>query len=136
MGDNVKKQLLDLLAEDPTTVLSTAYVYANNYMKYGEDVTKVWTTTAQQLSILQQVRQKTWAAAYDSFKEGYEAHLKTDTVAMLEELMKEMNHIKECEYQIYGKEHWNFVGKCQDVIQEKINSLKAEIELQESEVEE
>ena len=49
---------------------------------------------------------------------------KDDMVAMLEDLKKKMNLIKEAEYQIYGKEHWNFVGKCQDVIQEKINSLK------------
>lgn len=49
---------------------------------------------------------------------------KVEKVAMLEELKKEMNPIKECEYQIYGKEHWNFVGKCQNVIQEKINALK------------
>lgn len=53
---------------------------------------------------------------------------KADVVAMLEELKKEMNAIKECEYQIYGKEHWNFVGKCQDVICSKINELKAESE--------
>jgi len=48
---------------------------------------------------------------------------KADLLKELEELKKEMNSIKECEYQIYGKEHWNFVGKCQDVIQRKINSL-------------
>ena len=59
-------------------------------------------------------------------KADYEARLKADLVAMLEELKKEMNPIKECEYQIYGKEHWNFVGKCQDAIQDKINKLKEE----------
>lgn len=53
-------------------------------------------------------------------------YTKVDMVAMLEELNKEMNSIKECEHQIYGKEHWNFVGKCQDVIQQKINELKGE----------
>lgn len=31
---------------------------------------------------------------------------------------------KECEQQIYGKESWNFVGKCQDMIQSKIDKLK------------
>ena len=56
-------------------------------------------------------------------KADYEARLKADLVAMLEELKKEMNPIKECEYQIYGKEHWNFVGKCQDLVQEEINAL-------------
>lgn len=53
-------------------------------------------------------------------------YTKADIVAMLEDLKKEMNPIKECEYQIYGKEHWNFVGKCQEVIQQKIDALKTE----------
>ena len=57
-------------------------------------------------------------------KDQYEARLKADMVAMLDDLKKEMNPIKECEYQIYGKEHWGFVGKCQDVIQQKIDKLK------------
>ena len=61
-------------------------------------------------------------------KDQYEARLKADMVAMPEELKKEINPIKECEYQIYGKEHWNFVGKCQDAVQQKINALKAESE--------
>ena len=61
-------------------------------------------------------------------KADYEARLRVDMVAMLEDLKEEMNLIKECEYQIYGKEHWNFVGKCQNVIQEKINSLKEQEE--------
>jgi len=52
--------------------------------------------------------------------------LKADMVAILDELKKGMDSIKECEYQIYGKEHWNFVGKCQDIIQQKINTLKKE----------
>lgn len=56
----------------------------------------------------------------------YENRLKADMVAILENLKKEMNPIKECEQQIYGKEHWNFVGKCQDVIQDKINKLEGE----------
>lgn len=59
-------------------------------------------------------------------KADYETRLKADMVAMLEDLKKEMNPIKECEHQIYGKEEWNFVGKCQDVIQQKINALKGE----------
>ncbi|MBO7450418.1 MAG: hypothetical protein J6U54_08610 [Clostridiales bacterium] len=57
-------------------------------------------------------------------KADYEARLKADMVAILEELTKEMILIKECEYQIYGNEHWNFVGKCQDVIQKKIDELR------------
>lgn len=44
-----------------------------------------------------------------------------DIVDMLEDLKKEMNPIKECEQQVYGKESWNFAGKCQNIIQQKID---------------
>lgn len=55
---------------------------------------------------------------------------KVEKVAMLEELKKEMNPIKECEYQIYGKgDYWNFVGKCQDVICSKITKLKENMDV-------
>ena len=57
-------------------------------------------------------------------QDDYNERLKSDMAAMLEELVKEINPIKECEQQIYGKESWNFVGKCQDVIQQKIDKLK------------
>lgn len=60
---------------------------------------------------------------YQLLKISYNDRLKADMVAMLEDIKKEMNPIKECEYQIYGKEHWNFAGKCQDVIQQKIDAL-------------
>lgn len=60
----------------------------------------------------------------DFLKDQYEAKLKDDKVAMLTELVKEINPIKECEQQIYGKEGWNFVGKCQDIVQQKINALR------------
>ena len=40
IDDNVKQKLLDSLAEEPTMVISTAYAYAKNYVKYGEDITK------------------------------------------------------------------------------------------------
>lgn len=59
----------------------------------------------------------------------YENRLKADMIAILEDLKKEMNPIKECEYQIYGKEHWNFVGKCQDVICSKITKLKENMDV-------
>ena len=57
-------------------------------------------------------------------KADYETRLKADIVAMFEDLSREINPIKECEQQIYGKEQWNFVGKCQDLIQQKIDKLK------------
>ena len=53
IDDSVKQKLLDSLAEEPTMVLSTAYVYAKNYVEYGEDITRAWTTAVQQTSILE-----------------------------------------------------------------------------------
>ena len=78
IDDSVKQKLLDSLAEEPTMVLSTAYAYAKNYVKYGEDITKAWTTAVQQASVIQEVRQKAWVEAYDSFKKDYENRLKAD----------------------------------------------------------
>ena len=68
IDDSVKQKLLDELSNEPTMVISTAYAYAKNYVNYGEDITKVWTTAVQQSSILEKVRQKAWKEAYDSFK--------------------------------------------------------------------
>lgn len=65
-----------------------------------------------------------WSKKFQQLQADYENRLKADMMAMLEELKKEMNPIKDCEYQIYGKEEWNFVGKCQDIIQQKIDKLK------------
>lgn len=62
--------------------------------------------------------------AYQIMYKGEAIFTKADMVNMLTELKSKMNSIKECEQQIYGKEEWNFVGKCQDVIQQKIDKLK------------
>ena len=126
--DSDKQVLLDSLAEEPLMVISTAYVYAKNCVKYGEDITEAWTTAVQHALIIEKVENKARAEAYDSFKKDYEARLQADMEAMLEELKKEMNPIKECEQHIYGKECWNFVRKCQDVVQQKINALKESAE--------
>ncbi len=64
----------------------------------------------------------------NKFVESYENRLKDEVIAMLRELIKEINPMKECEQQIYGKDSWGFVGKCQDTIQQKIDKLKAEQE--------
>lgn len=126
--DNDKQVLLDSLSKEPLMVISTAYVYAKNYVNYGEDITKVWTTAVQQAYILEKVEHKARIEAYDSFKKEYEARLQADMEAIFTELKNEMNSLKECEQQIYGKENWNFVRKCQDVIQQKIDALKESAE--------
>ena len=123
IDDNVKQKLLNLLAEEPTMVLSTAYVYAKNYVMYGEDITKAWNTAVQQASIIQEVRHKAWAEAYDSFKADYEARLKADMMAMLEDLKQDF--IAEA----YGIEMdcTDYVVNVADidkVIQQEINKLR------------
>lgn len=134
IDDNVKQKLLDSLAKEPPMVLSTAYAYAKNYVEYGEDITKAWTTAVQQVSILEKVRQKALVEAYDSFKKDYKARLKADMVAMLTEIQLE---IEELDY-FEGEELINItqelmddvkswehgVKDCKKLIQQKIDTLK------------
>lgn len=132
IDDSVKQKLLDSLSEEPTMVLSTAYVYAKNYVRYGEDITKAWTTAVQQTSILEKARQKAWAEAYDSFKKTYEVILKADMSAMLEELQSEIRQYHEigCDedcnncHMVGCIEPVNVI-KDLDIIQQKIDKLKS-----------
>lgn len=78
IDDNVKQKLLASLAEEPLMVLSTAYIYAKNYVTYGEDITKLWATAVQQQAILESARLLGWQDGYDSFKADYEKRLKAD----------------------------------------------------------
>ena len=121
-----KQQLLDKLSEEPLMVLSTAYVYAKNYVIYGEDITKAWTTAVQQASILEKARQQAWAEAYDSFKKDCENRFKTEMLVMLKELKKSI------EDKFYNVSVYNECLDCDvidyedinEIIQEKINALK------------
>ena len=109
-------------------VISTAYAYAKNYVDYGEDITKAWTTAVQQASVLEQARQKAWVEAYDSFKKEYETRLKADMVAMLTEIQLEIEEIKMGDNVPFGFEPVNKfyegVSASSKVIQQKIDSLK------------
>ena len=130
IDDSVKQKLLDSLAEEPTMVLSTAYAYAKNYVMYGEDITKAWTTAVQQASIVEQVRQKAWVEAYDSFKKKYETRLKADMVAMLTELKNELTDIS-WNIDMYDDDldfECCYLNDIDEVIQQKINKLKGEEE--------
>lgn len=55
-----KQVLLDELSKQPLMLLETAFIYAINYLKYGEDVTKAWTTAVQNSSALE----KAYRAGY------------------------------------------------------------------------
>jgi LmbE family N-acetylglucosaminyl deacetylase len=123
--DNVKKQLVDRLSEEPPMVLATAYAYAKNYVNYGEDITKAWTTAVQQASIIEKVKQQTWTKAYDSFKADYETRLKADMVAMLTELKKEIEEQSKIPNDNMSAYDWNNgVYACYKVVQQKIDKLK------------
>ena len=117
IDDNVKQRLLDSLAEEPPMVLSTAYIYAKNYVEYGEDITKAWTTAVQQTSVIREVSRKAWIEAYDSFKDDYEARLKADLAAMLEDLDLQIDETATNNLE---------VAKVQRLIRDKINKLKGE----------
>ena len=127
IDDDVKQKLLNSLAEEPTMVISTAYAYAKNYVMYGEDITKEWTTAVQQASVIQEVRQKAWVEAYDSFKKDYENRLKADLKAILVELQLEIEEKSIIDYDeaLYdGGECVISISEINDIIQQKINSLK------------
>lgn len=93
IDDDVKKKLLDSLAEEPSMVISTAYAYAKNYVLYGEDITKEWTTAVQQASIIEKVSLNAWAQAHETFRKEYETRLKADMVAILEEIQTEIEQL-------------------------------------------
>ncbi len=100
-----RKQVIEILEKADSTV-------------YKEPKTK----TAQALEYA--ISSLKTDEAYQLMYEGGEIFAKADMVVMLTELKSEMNPIKECEQQICGKEEWNFVGKCQDIIRQKIDKLK------------
>ena len=127
MNDDVKKQIIDKLLEEPPMVLSTAYVYAKNYVEYGEDITKAWTTAVQQESIIEEVRQKAWTVAYEDFKANcedikkeYETRLKADMVAILDKVRNEIDKIHEREGSSFD------CLNALDELKEFIDKLKAE----------
>ena len=64
-----KKQImLDELSKEPEMVIVAAYLYAKNYVSYGVDITKAWTTAVQQQAILERVYSYGYA---DALKERF-----------------------------------------------------------------
>lgn len=129
IDDGVKQKLLDSLSKEPTMVISTAYAYAKNYVAYGEDITKAWTTVVQQASILEKARQQAWVEAYDRFKADYENRLKADMVAMLTEILLEAeeNTVRWYVGRVDGKsDDVVLMETLQEIIQQKINTLRGE----------
>ena len=130
IDDNVKQKLLDSLAEEPTMVISTAYAYAKNYVLYGEDITKAWTTAVQQASIIEKVSLNAWAQAHETFRKEYETRLKADMVAILTEIQLEIEEIEKFTntigWELRAKTPEEIKKECLEIIQQKINALKGE----------
>ena len=127
-----KQKILNQLSEEPLMVLSTAYLYAKNYVKYGCDVTKAWSTVVEQASILERVKTDTYAEAYDSFKKDYENQLKNDLAAMVLEIQIEieeipryrMTHDGICVY----RQPSEYMSDVNNVIKKAIDGLREESE--------
>ena len=64
------KQLIDELSKMPTPVIATAYLYALNYTRYGEDITEKWETAIQNASALEKAYKKGY---YDALQRQAES---------------------------------------------------------------
>ena len=70
----LNKKIIDELLKMPPMVLSTAYHYATNYIRYGEDVTKEWTTATQNASALEKAYRQGY---YDALQRKAESEENT-----------------------------------------------------------
>ena len=130
IDDEVKQKLLNSLAEEPTMVLSTAYAYAKNYVMYGEDITKAWTTAVQQASMIENVSLNARVQAYETFKRDYENRLKADMVEMLTDLSKKVDAspINPKASEAFKLGQATAFDRCESLIRWKINELKGDLE--------
>lgn len=71
--EETRQTLIKALSDEPVEVLYIAYVYAKNFVAYGEDVTKTWDTATKQSAILEKVRRYAYAQAYEDFKNKEES---------------------------------------------------------------
>lgn len=67
-----EEQLIDELSKMPPMVIATAYLYAINYTRYGEDVTKEWVTATQNASALEKAYRKGY---YDALQRQAESEV-------------------------------------------------------------
>ena len=58
LWEEQKKVLIDKLLKLPPIVLETAYLYAINYINYGEDITEKWITATQNACALDNAYRK------------------------------------------------------------------------------
>lgn len=67
--DNTSNQLIDKLSKMSPMAIELAYLYANNYMLYGLDVTDKWVTAVQNASALEKAYAKGYYDALQSMAE-------------------------------------------------------------------
>lgn len=130
IDDSVKQKILNSLAEEPSMVISTAYAYAKNYILYGEDITKEWTTAVQQASVIEKVSLNAWAQAHETFRKEYETRLKADMAAILKEIQLEIDKIpinpdNSVPFRLGQASAYD---ECENLIYQKIIMLKSESE--------
>lgn len=65
-----KQELINLMKDMPLETLSIAYLYAKNYVEYGEDVTKTWNTVTQNTYALEKAYSKGY---YDAMQRQVES---------------------------------------------------------------
>ena len=68
--DAQKKQMLKDLAEHPTIVIATAYLYALHYNLYGIDISKEWDTVVKQSQALEEAYNKGYYDAMNKKEEN------------------------------------------------------------------
>lgn len=70
MEQNTKQSILDKMSNMPEMLVATAYLYAKNYIYYGENVTKEWFTAVQQSATLEKAYNR---GRNDALKEVYKS---------------------------------------------------------------
>lgn len=63
-----EEQLIEELSKMQPMVIETAYLYATNYTRYGEDVTEKWVTAVQQTSILEKAYRQGYCDALEELR--------------------------------------------------------------------
>lgn len=64
-----RQELLALMKDMPFNTLALAYVYAKNYVEFGEDVTERWLTTTENVAALEKAYKRGY---YDALQQSEE----------------------------------------------------------------
>ena len=67
-GNDMKDMMLESLSSERYEVISVAYLYARQYVRYGEDVTKQWNTATKQTEAMEKAYHVGYAEAMDDMR--------------------------------------------------------------------